>query len=210
MEISKRTLHLKRTFLVVSNRTQAVFYLNSGVALCFSIRNLLLTKQAPSGLTPGEGRFQLIAYRRCSIVLSKGEWGEDCHTWMMKEGNEPIPALGKYKTAVHPAVGEKTMRKKKWWTACAEATVHFPERWETVPSLLLFACSVWKCCFGALTAWGDADCMGGEPWLHVPPPCMGGECFREYFMQKIINFLGMNTNHGRNGNIPFWAWELTF
>lgn len=41
----------------------------------------------------------------------------------MKEGNEPIPALGKYLTAAHPAAGVKTLGAGAV-CVCAEATVY--------------------------------------------------------------------------------------
>lgn len=52
------------------------------------------------------------------IVLTREYWGEECyilpHTQLtMKEGNELIPALGEYTTAVHPAAGVFSKCKTK-------------------------------------------------------------------------------------------------
>lgn len=80
---------------------------------------------------------------------------------------------------MHPAVGVKTMRKKKMTNGVLK-----PERRQTVPSQLLSACSVWKRCFrdptawGELTAWEGSDHMGGglTAWEGALMAWEGSDC----------------------------------
>lgn len=168
MEISEGILHPKRTSLWRQTEPKRC-YLNSRVALCFSTETRCLLGKLRLDLFQGKGTFLLIAYRRSSVVLGKGGWGEDGHTWIRKEGNEPVPALGKDRTAVHPAVGVKTMRKKND-KLCAEAgeTADCPVA-IVICVLCLETLLQGPGCMGVSWVHGrDRDCMGGGSG------CMGG------------------------------------